>query len=64
VKNERGLCGFSLTLGIGVAILAPVVAALVALVALMTDCSIDIVRQRVNNRRATPARDRSLASSR
>jgi hypothetical protein len=43
VKNEdKVVAEFPLTVGVGVAVLAPVVAALGAIVALATNCSIDI----------------------
>ncbi len=43
VKNEAGtVAEFPLTIGVGVAIFAPVVAAIGAIVALLADCTIDI----------------------
>jgi len=45
VKNdERTVAEFPLTVGVGVAVLAPVVAAIGALVALLANCSIDVER--------------------
>jgi Domain of unknown function (DUF4342) len=49
-QNDRIVAEFPLTAGVVGAVLAPVLAAIGALVALMKDCTIEVERTRTENR--------------
>jgi hypothetical protein len=44
-QDERVVAEFPLTVGVGVAVLAPVVAAIGALVALLANCTIEVEKE-------------------
>jgi hypothetical protein len=44
-QDERVVAEFPLTIGVGVAVLAPVVAAIGALVALLANCTIEVEKE-------------------
>jgi hypothetical protein len=44
-QDEKVVAEFPLTIGVGVAVLAPVVAAIGALVALLANCTIEVERE-------------------
>jgi hypothetical protein len=54
-QGERTIAEFPLTAGVVGVVLAPVLAAIATIIALLQDCSIDVQREDVTSERSTPA---------